>query len=73
MSDSVDGRSAARCRNTIVVCAPKRHFSSDPAHPGLRHVTALCSRPVDVRAPSVTLTHVCRPPPAPRVVVCTGG
>eukprot|EP00966_Prymnesium_polylepis_P006679 153743-Prymnesium_polylepis.1 len=39
MSDAVDGRSAARCRNTIVRdCAAKRHFSTDLTHPGLRHV-----------------------------------
>jgi hypothetical protein len=38
MSDAVDARSAARERKSQDDCAPKRHVSLDPIHPGLRHV-----------------------------------
>ena len=39
ISDALDGRSAARGRNTFVrQNSPKRHFLSDSHHPRLRHV-----------------------------------
>eukprot|EP00966_Prymnesium_polylepis_P086836 2009784-Prymnesium_polylepis.1 len=47
MSDAVDGRSAARCRNTTVRQKAERNFSSDPAHPGLRHVPRGRAAPAD--------------------------
>eukprot|EP00966_Prymnesium_polylepis_P213865 4953060-Prymnesium_polylepis.1 len=59
MSDAVDGRSAARCRNTIVVCATKRHFSTDLTKPVRGHSGVLW--PLAYDAPGGGVGRYARP------------